>query len=312
MKYKHLFWAVILISLGIIFILNNLGVLNFTWYTLWRLWPLIFIFWGIAILPVRDVLKFSMLGGLLILTIVVISKLPSNNPWHLHFNHHGHNFNWSTEDEDETVNRNFKDQKLSVPFDSVAMKGILNLDAAAGNFTMNDSTNELLSFSKTGDIGNYELTSGSPGKTRDISLKLTDSHSSGSIKENKVDIRLNTKPAWNLKFNIGAADMNLDLTRFLIDTATFDAGASSLDIRLGDRSPVTAVTFNAGASSIDVQIPKVSGCQVSSESFLVSKDFDGFDKKSDHIYQTPNFKSCKSKIFITVKTAVSSIAIKRY
>jgi len=314
MKYKHLFWAIILISLGVLFILNNLGVISFTWYTIWRLWPLVFIFWGIAIFPVKDSVKFGLLGGLLILTAFVISKLPDDNPWPLHFHHNGHNFNWSTDkdDDEDSDTRNFKDQKLSVPFDTISLKGVLNLDAAAGNFNLMDTTADFLSFSKTGDIGNYELTSSDKNKVKDISLKLTDNHTSGTIKENKVVIRLNPKPAWNLNFNIGAADMNLDLSRFRIDTATFDAGASSMEIRLGEMNPRSVLTFNAGASSIDVKIPKTAGCQVSSESFLVSKTFDGFEKKGDHIYQTANFKSSKSKIYITIKTAVSSINITKY
>jgi hypothetical protein len=31
MKYKHLFWAIILISIGLLFLLGNLGVIDFTW-----------------------------------------------------------------------------------------------------------------------------------------------------------------------------------------------------------------------------------------------------------------------------------------
>jgi hypothetical protein len=313
MRYKHLFWAIILISVGILFILNNLGIISFTWYTIWRLWPLIFILWGIAILPVRDIVKFTLLGGLMLVTALVISKLPDKSPWPLHFHHHGNSWNLDALDnDDESDTRNFKDQKLSVPFDSLAVKGILDLDAAAGNFNLSDTTADFLSFSKTGDIGNYELTSSDKAGTKDISLKLTDSHSSGTVKENKVVILLNSKPSWTLNFNIGAADMNLDLSRFRIDTATFDAGASSMDIRLGDLNPVSTLTFNAGASSIDIRIPKTAGCQVSSESFLVSKDFEGFSKKGDHIYQTANFSTSKSKIYITIKTAVSSIDISRY
>lgn len=314
MKYKHLFWAIILIAIGILFILNNLGVISFTWYTIWRLWPLIFIFWGIAILPVKDGVKFILLGALFVMTGLVISRMPDNRPWPFQFHHNGKDWNIDLNDDDENadVSRNYKDQNLTVPFDSLVKKGILELDAAAGNFRMSDTTAEFLAFSKTGDIGNYELTSAGTGSRKEVSLKLTDSHSTGSIKENKVNILLNPGPAWNLNFNIGAADMNLDLRNYRIDTATFDAGASALEIKLGDKSPKTYVTFNAGASSIEVKIPESSGCQITSESFLVSRDFEGFQKKGDHLYQTSNFPISKNKIYISIKTAVSSIEVKRY
>ena len=52
MKYKPLFWGLILIAIGMLFILGNLGIVHFSWFSFWRLWPVILLFWGITILPV--------------------------------------------------------------------------------------------------------------------------------------------------------------------------------------------------------------------------------------------------------------------
>jgi len=113
-------------------------------------------------------------------------------------------------------------------------------------------------------------------------------------------------------FDIGAADMNLDLTNYIIDTISVDAGASSIKMKLGGKSPCTHVSLNAGASSIKVDVPEEAGCQINSESFLISRNFKGFDKKADRMYQTSNFNSSKKKIYITIETAVSSIEVNRY
>src|ERR1035438_3603803 len=112
--------------------------------------------------------------------------------------------------------------------------------------------------------------------------------------------------------DIGAAELDLDLSNYKIDTAQIESGASSMNIKVGELNPQTIMIFNAGASSINVEVPKNSGCRISSDSFLVSKNFEGFDRSGDHNYQTSNFASAKNKIFITVKTAVSSINVKRY
>jgi hypothetical protein len=85
-----------------------------------------------------------------------------------------------------------------------------------------------------------------------------------------------------------------------------------MTIKLGDKNPQSVLTFNAGASSIIVKVPKSSGCQVSSESFLASREFDGFEKKGDRVYQTPAYDESKNKVLITVKTAISKIHIDRY
>jgi hypothetical protein len=134
----------------------------------------------------------------------------------------------------------------------------------------------------------------------------------GKIRKNKVAIKLNPVPSWNMKLDIGAASMQMDLSLYKIDTMDVDAGASSMEIKLGDRSPLSVLSFDAGASSIELSIPRSSGCQISSDSFLISKKFEGFSKNGDRTYQTENFVTSKNRIYITVNTAVSSIEIKRY
>ena len=312
MKYKHLFWGLILIAIGMLFIMGNLGIVHFSWFSFWRLWPVILLFWGITILPVKDMVKYILLGVVLVSMFFIINRLPEGRPWYWHFRHPDHSFRWEWDDEDKDNTKIYSDQNLSVPFDSLAKKGILNLEAAAGNFKIKGSTSEFLSFTKTGDIGNYELTTKDLNGDKKISLKMKEGTSRHDIRKNEVNIKMNTKPAWNLDMSIGAASVDFDLSDFRIDTAEFEAGASSISVKIGDKNPKTVMVFSAGASSINVEVPKTAGCQVESESFLVSKSLEGFENKGNHIYQTPNFKENKTKIYITVKTAVSSIDVSRY
>lgn len=57
MSYRKIFWGVMLVLIGTLFILKNVGVIFFDWVTIWRLWPLILILWGISLIPVKDYLK---------------------------------------------------------------------------------------------------------------------------------------------------------------------------------------------------------------------------------------------------------------
>lgn len=314
MKYKHLFWGLILIAIGMLFILNNFGIIHFSWFSFWRLWPMIFLFWGITILPVKDAIKYVLLGVTLVTMFLIINRIPEGRPWYWHFHHPEHSFRWEWNDDEDNNNntKTYSDQNLSVPFDSLSTKGILSLDAAAGDFKIKGTTAELLSFAKTGDIGNYEMTTKDIADGKKITLKMQEGTSRHNIRKNEVNIKLNTKPSWNLDMNIGAASADFDLSDYRIDTADFEAGAASMDVKLGDKNPKTVLMFNAGASSIHVEVPKTSGCQVTSESFLVSKTLEGFENKGNHVYQTSNFNSNKTKIYITIKTAVSSIEVTRY
>jgi hypothetical protein len=316
MKYKHLFWAIILIALGVLFILNNLGVLHFSWYQFLYLWPLILVIWGIAILPVRDAVKLIMVAGVFVITVLFINSAPSHPSWASRFHRSGpFSWEWDDEEDESDTRANTVNQNLVVPLDSLATHGSLDLDATAGTFTFSGEAKDFLEFSKTGDVGNYEMTTSEGTGRKDITLHLNGKGSSHHFKKNHVEIKLNPKPSWNLNLDIGAASMEMDLSNYKIDTADFDAGASSINLKLGDKNPVSVFTFNAGASSIHLSVPKSAGCQVSSESFLISKTFDGFKKKEGekgNIYETDNFARATSKIYITVKTAVSSIEIERY
>jgi len=313
MKYRHIFWAIVLISIGVLFILNNFGVLDFGWRALWSLWPLILIFWGISILPIKDWMKITGLVLVMAFTIIFFDRLTQHAPWY--FFHDDDEIYWGNDGEDDDSDMktyNYKDQDLKVPYDSSSRKGVLRLIAAAGNFTLQGITSDFLGFSKRGDIGNYSLTTADNNSIKTIDLTMEKGRIRNSVKENKVDIRLTDKIPWDLDFDIGAAEILLDLREYIIDTVNIDAGASSITFKIGEKNQKTHLIFNAGAASISVEIPKTSGCQVISESFMVTKDFKGFEKKSNGLYETPGYSSSKNKITITVKTALSKISINRY
>jgi hypothetical protein len=314
MKYKNLFWAILLIAIGLLFMLGNFGLIHFNWYSFWRLWPLILVFWGIAILPIKDLFKFVLLIAAIAIAIIFFNRIDESRPWYFRFHNDfdKNEFRFWDSEKDNDITYNYRDQNLTVPFDSLAKKGILNLDAAAGNFTISDTTTDFLAFNKTGDVGNYELTSSDLNGVKSISLKMSEGRVRHNIKKNSVKIKLNPQPAWNLELNIGAAELDLDLRGYKIDTALFSAGASSIDIRIGDKNPVTVIDFDAGASSITVKVPKASGCQVSSKSFMVSREFEGLEKTGENVYQSPGFANSTNKVFINVQTAISKIRIERY
>lgn len=61
MKNKNLFLGIILLFVGIVALLGTLDILEFSWRVVWRLWPMLLIFIGIIVLPVKDWLKLVLL-----------------------------------------------------------------------------------------------------------------------------------------------------------------------------------------------------------------------------------------------------------
>ncbi len=76
MKYKGIFWGLLLVTIGILFLLKNLGLICFSWCGLWMIWPVLLIFWGITILPVNDLTKTILSVIAIILGVVLLLTAP--------------------------------------------------------------------------------------------------------------------------------------------------------------------------------------------------------------------------------------------
>ena len=61
MKSRNLFLGIIFLFFGVVTLLATLDVVHFSWRIVWRLWPMLLIFTGIAVLPVKDWLKAVLL-----------------------------------------------------------------------------------------------------------------------------------------------------------------------------------------------------------------------------------------------------------
>ncbi len=298
MSYKRIFWGLILITIGILFILKNLNIIFFSWGTIWQLWPVLLLLWGISIIPMKNWLKLV----LSILAILIAFTFVSNRPCYKH-EFKTHKFF----DESE-----FEDQRITVPYDTVVSEATLDLDAAAGSFKIKSTTADLIDFNKYGTLGDYSITSKDNDSRKIIKIKLENTIVNFGKKSDKVDIKLNQDPLWDINLDIGAASFNLDLSEFRIHKLDVDGGAASIKVKLGDIYPLTKLNIDAGASSIKISIPEGSGCQIKTSTVLSSRSFQGFKKVKDHTYQTSGFEEKDNKIFIDIDAAVSSLKIFRY
>jgi energy-coupling factor transporter transmembrane protein EcfT len=314
MSYRKLFWGVLLVIIGVLFILKNMGVIWFDWWTILHLWPLILILWGISLIPMKDYVKLILSLVAIALTFLIVSKYDnSDRPFmNWHRNHHNWQFNIDDSDEDSTYNS--ETQELYQSYDSTFKTASLNFEAAAGDFTIADSllTDKLLLFRKKGNIGDYSMTSSDEGDKRIVNLKIKDTNVKFKNNSNEVEMYLNPEPAWDFKFDVGAANINFDLSKFKIGNLQLDGGASSMYLKLGSKLPESKVKVNAGAASINIDVPQNAGVEIRTETVLTSHDFEGFKKVSKGHYRTDNFNSSTNKIFIEVDAGVSSLEVTRY
>lgn len=310
MKHSNLFWGGLFVVLGGLFILKNIGVLYFNWMSIFSLWPMLLVLIGVTMLPIKSGLKTLLTLIVLVITVALI--FAKTNHWNFHHDlKWGYHDNWDREYyEDERWEKS--ENYFYEPYDSNIIEATLNIEAVAGDFRIKKETDYLIEFDQDGNIGPYIFSTNKKSDHQSLSLEIKKKHFRTRGLKNNVEITLNKNPLWNFYVNTGAASVDLDLSRFKTRSIDIDGGASSVDIRLGDKHKKTRVNIDSGVSSIKVFIPKDSGCEIDTDTFLASKRFEGFSKVDKGLYQTENFSEAKNKIYISIDAAITSLEVERY
>jgi hypothetical protein len=271
MKHQNVFWGTILITFGLLFLFDRLGIFELEWFMVWRLWPVLIILWGVSILPVRGLFKLIMALGIAALSLLIYANLDhEESPFHnkLHFNYN---------DDGDTTGVEDVSQVFSHRSDSVKTAK-LRLLAGAGDFKLNGTTNELIYIMKSGGRLGYDFKVEELEGDATISLEQKSDINMRSNKPNNLDIQLNENPVWGFDIEIGAANFDFDLTSFKVDTIDLEGGATSIQFKLGDKHPETDINIDAAASSIKIMIPESAGCSVVGSSILSHREMAGFNQ----------------------------------
>jgi len=309
MKAKHLFWGLLFISLGVLILMNNFSELNWDWSGLWKLWPLVFVLWGLGIIIKNNgakVLIAGIAGIILAVTLFASFKtivLLTTHDFNVVFDN----------DSDHDYRYEFTD--YSMPYDDNTKTAEFHFKAGAGTFTSLQDTSTKLFYAHTEGLkNNYDLTSFISGEKADLRMKMKKTRiilGKHSIR-NRVEMYFNPIPEWDLNFEVGAASVNLDLQPVKVRNLEIGAGAASFKAKLGSNVDETNVKIETGVSEVEISVPESSGCEIKTDGALNSKHFSGFTKIDSDLYHTENFNSSKNKIFIYIESGVSSIRINRY
>lgn len=308
MSYRKIFWGLLLVTIGVLFILKNTGVLFFSWHTILHLWPVILILWGISIIPVKDWIKLVLSLITVVIAFFAIQQYVPKEK-------HDWNFEWNDKNDREAGNEdNIESYSniMSEDYDSTTKIAELKLNIGVGNFVIKDTTNKLIEVKHDNNNANYSMTAKVEDSLTTIDLSLEKGEfNDGNIKNN-VNLKLNSLPIWDMDLNVGAAEVDFDLSGLKTRNLEIKGGASDIDLKLGGNLPASDVKIEAGAASITIRIPESVGCEIISNTFMSSKDFKGFTKIGNQQYQTPNFNSSTNKIKIDLQAGVARVDVVRY
>ncbi len=294
-----LFWPVILIGAGIIFLLSNLGVITGNpWPIIWKLWPVLLIVIGLDILFGRR----SMLGGLigaalgvlLVIGVIFLLVLQPNLPGfslgssELHTSHNS------------ALLGNVQSAGVSIDFGS----GANRLYALGDSDKLVDA-----------DVSYYgSLTFDVSASNNQASIQIG-SHNSGFSFGSfgggeKWDIGLNTRPVYNLNLSIGSGGADLDLSKLNLSGGRIDVGSGSVDLRLPSTGKFT-LRIDGGSGSLSVRVPGSLALRVEydhgSGGFSAGSRLKTVGKD---VFETEGFGSAQNAVTLIVNGGSGSIGVR--
>lgn len=319
MKLDRLIWGILLLFIGGVLLLENFGVIDFYWGSIWRFWPVFLIIGGVNILFNRNNSQTGSIIsiGVLVLALSFLFVRGQNRPEGRYF--WGHNFRKDidiSDDDNHNGNRRVNKYKLSEPFIEAdnAKKTVLNISGGGISFDLKGESSELIDADVQGKNGNFSLKKQVTDSATVLTFQMDGQKKKWNFNEgsNDVDFKLNKSAEWDILMKLGAGEADLDFSPFKVRTFRFDGGAASLDIKVGDLLPITDVIVKSGVADVKIQVPANSGCRIKTKTGLSAKDFEGFEKISDGVYETSNYRASTNKIFVNLDGGLSNFEVSRY
>ena len=293
-------WPIILIGAGVVFLLNNLGIVGWSiWETLLRLWPILLIAAGLDLLVGRRFPLGSVLLALLLIVVLVLAvqgtlKLPAVSAN-------------AGVDHTETISQDLgSEERASI--DIQFGTGNLNVTALGEGSrqlvqgTLDLSRNERLTddFRVSNGVGYYTLKSeGSWSWGAEV---FTDEGKNWDLGLNR-DIQL------DLEVDAGAGKSMLDLAALNLRRFKLDGGVGQVTVKLPVRGRYD-MTIDGGIGQVILMVPQGLGARVRVDGGLGGVDVQGDFRQQGDEYTTSNYNTAENRATLEVKGGIGQIIIK--
>jgi hypothetical protein len=240
--YRSIFWPVLLIGFGLIWLMVNTGILpGWSWGSLWRLWPLFLIAIGLDLLIARRSALIGAIVALATLGLVVVLILAGGLLGY-------------------SVNRaELITEQFSEPIGQ-AESAEVELDLSVGPTTVYAlNEDDLLFDAEVTHIGEIEF---SVNGTEQKSIRLDEQRL--NVNARWPDFVDQDRLAWDigitplipisLEINGGVGEANLDLSEFILESLSVDVGVGDLTLTLPGQDERYTARLNGGVGETDIEI----------------------------------------------------------
>jgi hypothetical protein len=296
---RGLFWPLVLITIGLVFLLANYGVLpGVTAVSVLSLWPLLLILAGVDIAIGRR-WPLAALGidvAVIALGLVLLSTQPTifGSPFFTFGGSSGGERDVSVERQGATL--------LS-----------LDINGGAGRFRVSGGSTALVeAHSASADLRlrRSDLIPQSTSTHADVRIDQLGNRRVGG---NTTDVvtRIASDIPTELSINGGAGEFFIDLSDVKITSAEMNVGAASLTLTLPKPTSNVNIDVNAGASSIVVEVPEGVEARVTTTGLVLTlRSSNPRVIVSGSSAETSGYGTATARVTVHVTAGASSITIR--
>jgi hypothetical protein len=304
---RGVFWPLLLIALGLIFLLQNFGFISgVSWRAVASLWPLLLVLIGLDIAFARrwPVATLAAEVAVIAAGLALVAYSPNLSPGTYVFG--------DGNGQGET--------DVSVPRGS-AIDLNLTLDGGATHsYHVSGGATELVeAHSANPDLRLTNFTPRVSGRV-DVRLGQASNGFFHPADAGDVQIRLASDVPTSITINVAAGEFDVDLSDVRVSSATVNVGASSMRFVLPKPTGDVAIRMSGGASTITLVVPDGVETRISTTGGLLSLRSDNTRLGSGggtggcvacgSSVETSAYSTAHDRVSVTISAGASSIVVR--
>ena len=290
-RHISLVGPTLLVGLGVILLLNNLGYLDWSFWDIIRLWPILLIAAGLEVLLGRRSGWASAIAALLVLAMV------AGGAWFL--------------SRSDTTGTRGQIRELAYPR-GVASAATIVLEPSVGALsvgTLADSSSLVEATIRL--LPNEELTERFVEGER---ARLTLARSSGPVSSYGLsqsavwNVAIDPEVRLDLTADLGAGEATIDLAGLQADRVQVDLGVGQVKVTL-PRESDAEVIVDGGVGTVTISIPRGLGAKIRVDAGIVARDLPAGFTRSGDTYTSPTYQQADYQAEVTVSLGIGTIVV---
>jgi hypothetical protein len=286
--------AILLIGLGIVFLLSNLGYLTLNvWEMVIRLWPLLLVAIGLDIAIGRR----SVWGGIVGLVIILVMLVGAL--WIYGVRQAG-----GQSLTGEQISQGL-DGVTKARIEIVPALGALHIGSVpepdgliSGTVRLSGGIQVKQDFTKTGDEGFYSLRG-----TGGVTIRIPNNQ------DWSWDLFLTPRIPLDIKTSLGAGELSLDLTGMKVSNLEVNFGVGQATVTLPEGFKFDGA-INGAIGQIVIIVPRSVGLRIIEDGVIVSVNAPTDFSHSGNLYTSPNYDQAEERVDLKIDLAMGEVQIR--